>query len=131
MDDSSQCAIIVLQQNVAVVHVRGDVDIANLHQFRECIERAEAMPISAVVVTLDGAGCLCARIYGILTSLHERMNSEGRRLYVVCHGSHQPRRIMALLDVPFPVFKTLERALAAETRWLEVYSGNTALTHVP
>jgi hypothetical protein len=105
-----------LDRGVPVVRVGSGVDAYNISAFKAIIECAEATGDPAIIVALGVTQYVCARAFGILSVLHTRLGKVNRWLGIACDPRSYARRIMALLEVPFPVFDNVENAIAAERR---------------
>jgi anti-anti-sigma regulatory factor len=109
---SSPRFVIEVRQRVPVLSVVGELDMFDLDAFKATFADAAAYPSRTIIVSLADATYLCARVFGALIALGERLRSSGRRLLVACPQDHIGCRIMAAIRYPFPWFDTIEEALA-------------------
>jgi anti-anti-sigma factor len=106
----------LINDGVPLVSVKGAIDENNIFAFKAVMECAETTGAAAIIVMLRTTEYVCAHGYGILGAAYGRLAAANRRLYVVCDRHGYPRRMVTLLELPFPVFDNLEGALAAVRR---------------
>ena len=99
-----------------LVSVKGAIDANNVLAFKAVVECANATGAPAIIVMLGTTEYVCARAYGILAAAYGRLANDNRRLLVACHPDSYPRRMMSLLQLPFPIFDSVAEAVADVVR---------------
>ena len=99
------------RDGVAVVTVKGEVDLATSPQLRDCLTGVVEKS-SRVVVDLDGVGFIDSTGIGVLVGAVKRARSNGGDLSLVC----TQRRILKVLEITgltqvFSVFENLDAAI--------------------
>lgn len=102
---------LLYERSVPLVSVNGPIDVNNICAFNAVVHCAEETGAPAIVVVLPGSDYICARAYGALAAAYRRLQAQDRRLLLVCPPGAYPRRIIALLRLPFPLFDSVADAL--------------------
>lgn len=102
------------REGVAVIAVRGDLDVYTSPKMREAIMEVLNRGLSRLVVDLNQTVSLDSTALGVLIGGKKRAVEKGGDLKVVC-PSQRTRRIFALtsLDRIFEIYDTQEDAVAA------------------
>jgi anti-sigma B factor antagonist len=99
------------RDGVAIVTVRGEVDLATSPQLRDCLTGVVEKS-SAVVVDLDEVGFIDSTGIGVLVGGVKRARSNGGELSLVC----TQRRILKVLEITgltqvFSVYESVDAAI--------------------
>jgi anti-anti-sigma factor len=107
---------LAFEGGVPLVTVKGEIDVNNVCAFKAVVECAEASGGPAIIVVLPSSDYTCASCYGILAGAYARLKAQNRALLLVCAPQAYPRRIIALLRLPFLIFDSVCEAIAELTR---------------
>lgn len=110
MDISAQ----EIEEKLAVIKVRGDVDIYTAPQLRETIHKVVDSGKSEVIVDLEGVDFIDSTGLGVLIGGLRRAREKGGEL-VIASPSDRVRRILEITDLRriFRIFKTSNEAISA------------------
>ena len=103
-----------VEDKLAVIKVRGDVDIYTAPQLRETIHKVVDAGRSDVIVDLGGVDFIDSTGLGVLIGGLRRARERGGEL-VIASPSERVRRILEITDLRriFRIFKTADEAISA------------------
>ncbi len=104
---------LLYKRGVPLVSVNGPINVHNVCAFDAVVRCAEETGTPAIVVVLPSSEYICARAYGVLAAAYRRLQAQDRELLLVCTPRAFPRRIIALLRLPFLLFDSASDAIAA------------------
>jgi anti-anti-sigma factor len=103
---------VAYEDGVAVLTVRGEIDLATVPTLEEAIDQALEPRPSALVIDLSDVDFLASAGLQTLVNTHERVATSGH-FAVVAEGSATSRPIQLTgLDEIFPLYPTLAEALS-------------------
>lgn len=100
-------------KGISVVVVGGEVDIANVDQFKQFLTDAAASDRGPLVVSLEKATYLDSHMLEALVEASKRLRTNRRRLLVVAPKETAAGHIMRLTSIELAIetFETLDDAL--------------------
>jgi hypothetical protein len=98
--------------DVALVSVVGDCDVWDTDKLREAINHVEDSSAQVCIVSLSEATYLCARVFGIVSVAGKRIQARGGLLEIVCPDGHIACKRLALLQLPYRNWETVDDAIA-------------------
>jgi anti-anti-sigma factor len=100
---------------VPVVEVTGEIDIANVGEFRDHLERAISSEGEALVISMEGVVYFDSRTVETIAQVADRVAVMRRTMVMVAPGGGAAAKILRIsgLNVRVPVFKTIAEAIAA------------------
>jgi anti-sigma B factor antagonist len=103
------------QDDRAIVHVGGEVDVATCPQLREVLDELVDLGIYHLVVDLEKVRFLDSSGIGLLMGVYRRIREHGGSLRLT-GPSPQVRRVLELTRVTtlLPIFATVDEATAVE-----------------
>lgn len=100
---------------IPVVEVFGEADLATLDELETCFADAAGSPSETILVSLLHAKYFDSSTVHALLGFHERLRRSGRRLIIVAPSGDSGRRILAIFGIAMrvPVIDSLTDAVAA------------------
>jgi len=100
-------------KGVAVLQVAGEVDIANVDQFKQFLTDAAAADNGSLIVSLEKATYLDSHMLEALVEASKRLRTNRRRLLVIAPKATPAGHIMRLTSIELAIetFETLDDAL--------------------
>jgi anti-anti-sigma factor len=100
----------------AVIEVVGEVDVANVSQFADELERASNSGCSTIVVSFERATYIDSATVNALLHSADRLREKGQRLAVAMPSDNRCGRIFRLigLDKLLPIKESVSEAALAE-----------------
>jgi anti-anti-sigma factor len=100
---------------VTVVSVKGEVDIANVDELRQCLERATQKRDRGVVIDLTAAAYFDSRTIALLADVATKIRVHRQRVAVVAPKEGFAARILQIAGLPLivPAYPSRSEALNA------------------
>lgn len=101
-------------RGTAIVVASGEIDIANIDQFKSFVSDAARDANGAMVISLEGVSYLDSHTIAALVEFDKRLRTNRRRLIVVAPTKTSAGRILriASLELVVPICESIDDALA-------------------
>jgi len=102
---------------VPVISVTGELDVANIDEFRMFVRDATLPESAAVIVSFERVSYFDSHALEALVELSKRLHTSRRQLRVVAPRESPPGKLLrtANLDLALPLFETVEEARLASS----------------
>lgn len=103
------------ENGIVVVTASGEIDIANIDQFRSYVSTAARDAGSAIVISLESVSYLDSHTLAALVEFDKRLRTNRRRLVVVAPAGTSAGRILRIagLELVVRVCESLDDALVS------------------
>jgi anti-sigma B factor antagonist len=111
--ESSQASTTILDE-IAIVEIRGELDIAFSIKLKPELNAVLRTPARAVIIDLEAVSLIDSSGIALLLNAFRRLDSDGRQLAIACPPGSQRRAFeVTALDRQLPMYASREEALAA------------------
>ena len=111
--ESGEARTTILDE-VAIVEIRGELDLAFTIKLKPELNAALRTPARAVIIDLEAVSLIDSSGIALLLNAFRRLDADGRQLAIACPTGSQRRAFeVTALDRQLPMYATRQEALAA------------------